>query len=326
MTNHLPHNENGLPVELEAWLNEQPKEEAKELEDVWTLAAHAQHFDIPSEPDEQRFDRMRAEVLQSAARSEQTSTRFHVSLRLVKMHTLKIAASLVLLVLAGSLWWTRPISYKAPAGDQMNVQLSDGSTVSLNSGSRLVHNRSFGSNNRRVQLNGEAFFDVMHGDTPFIVETFNGSVTVLGTRFNVRAWDSDYEPETVVALERGSVLLESRSQDATPVVLEPGQVSRILGKEAPTAPVLDNVEQRTSWRSGGLYFNDRPVGAVLDEIKRRYDVQVDISPVSLRQERITLVTSGEQGAESVLTVVARVRGYTLRETNGVFSLTMREHE
>ena len=320
---HIPHSEQGVPDELKAWLGEQPQEEANALEQAWNLAVHAQQFDLPSEPDTERFGQMREEVLRAAAQ-EQVHVRTH--LRLVSTPILRIAASLVVLVLAGTFLWTRPISHTAPVGDQLSVQLSDGSTVSLNSGSRLVHNRSFGSKNRRVTLKGEAFFDVAHSDTPFIVETFNGTVTVLGTRFNVRAWESDEDPETVVALERGSVLLESRAKAATPVVLEPGQVSRISGEAGPSAPEQADIEQKTAWRLGGLFFNDTPVGVVVDEIKRRFDVEVEMLPPSLRQERVTLRLSDARDAEFALSMIAMAREYTLRETDGVFSLTMPVHE
>lgn len=319
MNNHIPDSENGLPVELEAWLNEQPPEEAQALEHTWHLATHAQLFDVPGEPDPDRFKQMREGVLEAATHSVSVTPR--PSLRLVTGHWLKIAASLILLVLAGSLWWAQPISHVAPIGEQLRVQLSDGSSVSLNSGSRLAYNRLFGSSNRRIRLRGEAFFDVAHNETPFVVETFNGTVTVLGTRFNVRAWDSDDVPETIVALEEGSVLLESRSKETKPVVLEPGQVSRISGNAAPTSPTSVDIDQKTAWRLGGLFFIDAPVGVVVDEIKRRFDVEVDVQPLSLRRERVTLRLSEARDAEFALSMIAMAREYTLEETNGVFSLT-----
>ena len=323
MMQDSPHSDNEkpkLPGELEVWLKEKPFEEAKALEDIWNLAVHAQKFDVPSEPDPERFGKMRNEVFRSTAKSSTLSLRTDTRLRLVSQHWLKMAAAVVLLVLAGSVWWTQPITFTAPVGDQLSVKLSDGSTVSMNSGTRLAHNRSFGSTNRRVKLKGEAFFDVAHDDAPFVVETFNGTITVLGTRFNVRAWESDEEPETVVALEQGSVLLSSRSKEKKPVVLEPGQVSRISGSLAPTPPEIEDIDKRTAWRAGGLYFVDIPVGVAVDEIKRRYDVNVQVEPLELRQERITLVTNGEHDAETALAFIARVRNYTLEKTNGVFLL------
>ena len=126
MMDHIPHSEQGVPDELKAWLGEQPQEEANALEQAWNLAVHAQQFDLPSEPDTERFGQMREEVLRAAAQ-EQVHVRTH--LRLVSTPILRIAASLVVLVLAGTFLWTRPISHTAPVGDQLSVELSDCSTV-----------------------------------------------------------------------------------------------------------------------------------------------------------------------------------------------------
>ena len=309
-----------LPVEVEAWLDEQPVEDAQALKEVWTLAAHAQLFDPPCELDEKRFDQMCTAVHAATKTVKRASKSDRASMRLLNMRLLKVAASLIILVFAGSFWWTRPIVHVAPWGDQLSVHLPDGSDVALNSGSQLLHRRSFGSENRRVTLRGEAFFDVAHSHTPFLVETFNGTVTVLGTRFNVRAWESDDVPETVVVLEQGSVLLRGLTVDVDPVILKPGEISRISGVDAPSAPILVDINQNMSWRSGGLMFVDQRVGVVADEIQRRFNVQVKIIPESLRQERVTFRLSEVRNAEEVLSIVAVARGYTLEETNGLFKL------
>ena len=306
----------GLPVEVKDWLKDFPNDEAQSLEEIWTLAAHARQFDEPVELDQNRFSQMRNTVLQETTKEPARL----VVLHFVSSNMLRIAASLVILVIAGSLWWTRPISYTTAPGVQRTVQLGDGSTVFLNSGSRLSHTKMFGKKNRAVKLQGEAFFDVAHHETPFTVETFNGTVTVLGTRFNVRARDNEEAPETVVVLEQGSVRFASRTGNNTPVVLKPGQTSKITGASAPSTPVPTNVGQRTAWRVGGLYFIDEPVGMVIDEIERRFDVKVKVLPRSLRYELVSLRLSEARSAGEALSTIAIARDYTLREANGVFTL------
>ena len=309
-------NTNGLPVEVKALLEDYPQEEARSLEEIWTLAAHARQFDTPAETNPERFDLLREAVFHEVTQTPKVA----VHLRLVTSRTLRIAATLIILVLAGSLLWSRPVIYKAPQGNQRSVQLADGSTVTLNSGSQISHKKTFGSKNRQIKLKGEAFFEVAHHETPFTVETFNGTVTVLGTRFNVRAWDNEEAPETVVVLEQGSVQLASRTRGAAPVVLKPGESSRISGATAPTPPTPINVGQSTAWRVGGLYFVDEPVGVVIDEIVRRFDVEVRVLPRSLRQERVSLRLSEARSAGEALSMIAIARDYTLREANGVFTL------
>ena len=305
-----------LPEEVQAWLQEHAPQETQSIEEIWALAAHARQFDPPAEPDQERFARMRSAVLQEAT----TPPARPVLLRLVTSRMLKIAASLLILALAGSLWWTRPIAYTTAPGDQQTVQLADGTTVVLNSGSRLTHKPTFGSKDRAVKLQGEAFFIVAHHETPFTVDTFNGTVTVLGTRFNVRAWDNEEAPETVVVLEQGSVQFASRTSGTVPVVLKPGESSTISGASAPSTPVPTNIGQSIAWREGGLYFIDKPVGVVIDEIARRFDVEVKTMPPSVRQERVSLRLSEARSAGEALSMIAIARNYTLREANGVFTL------
>src|SRR5690606_693130 len=114
-----------------------------------------------------------------------------------------MAAAAVVVVGLGAALWLRPTVHRAPLGERLAVVLPDGSRVELNSGSRLAYRRTFGWRARRVDLHGEAFFDVVPADVPFTVRTFNSAVTVLGTRFNVRAWPDDEQAETAVVLEEG---------------------------------------------------------------------------------------------------------------------------
>ena len=115
-------------------------------------------------------------------------------LALFPMRWLAVAAVLIIGVIGARMWFA-PVTLTVPYGETASIQLSDGSMVELNSGSTIKYARSFGDE-RRVSLQGEAFFDVEKETRPFIVETFNGSVRVLGTTFNVKAWDD--ESKTVV--------------------------------------------------------------------------------------------------------------------------------
>jgi ferric-dicitrate binding protein FerR (iron transport regulator) len=80
---------------------------------------------------------------------------------------------------------------------------------------------------RRVRLVGEAFFEVEEHSTPFIVQTFNAEVTVLGTTFNVKAWPTSLDPATTVTLESGRVALNVLDRPDEAVQMDPGQTRRI---------------------------------------------------------------------------------------------------
>lgn len=116
-----------------------------------------------------------------------------------------VAAAAVLAIAIGLMIWMQPRVSSVPRGATQTLTLMDGSTITLSGGSTLSYPRSWGEEQRRVRLDGEAFFTVAPGDRPFVVETFNADVTVLGTQFNVRAWRDDPNPETAVALATGRV-------------------------------------------------------------------------------------------------------------------------
>lgn len=314
----------GLPAELEALLREKTEEDAASLGKAWQLAGHASLLDMPVTPEDARFEQMRREVLAATQVAASKPAADRPALRLIHTQWFRIAASLLILMIAGGIWWSRPVSYEAPIGKIININLADGSEIALNSGSRLTHSRSFGFGKRQVKLKGEAFFDIAHDETPFLVETFNGQIRVLGTRFNVRSWESDDTPETVVALEEGSVLFTAHHYSDASVVLKPGEISRILKTSTPTNPEPVEVSQNFAWRSGGIIFVDKEVGVVVDEIQRRFGVNVEISPVSLRKERVSLRLSEVRSAEEVLSTIADVRGYMLQEANSQYKLLMPE--
>ena len=158
---------------------------------------------------------------------------------------------------------------------------------------------------------------------PFVVETFNAAVTVLGTRFNVRAWPDDPARETIVALEEGAVRLATLHAPDQSVVLEPGQMSRVTGDKAPSAPAPISVEQMLIWREGGFFFGDYPVRIILAEAQRRFDVTIHI-PDTLAQQRLALFLSQPESVDTILDAVcgyldcryrATPKGYEILEAD-----------
>lgn len=315
----------GLPPEAKAWLEEHPEVAPAGLEDAWRLAGMARPYTPAVDPDPARFEAVRARVAAAVrenapVRVDRPPHQFHLT-RLFWF----AAASVVVLVGAGLGWWMRPVVLQAPYGERFAATLPDGSQVELNSGGRLQYRRTFGWRTRHVDLRGEAFFDVARSEVPFTVSTFNSAVTVLGTRFSVRAWPDDDQPETIVVLEEGAVRFAARAgddADGAAVVLQPGQMSRVPGGAAePTEPVPVAVEERLAWRAGGMVFVDQPIGAILNELERRFGLRVETRPASIRGVRLSLVTDHAGSAEEVLAMIAGTRGYTFRPVEGGYLLT-----
>jgi len=123
------------------------------------------------------------------------------------------ATVIVLLIAVGLFVRIQPKTMSVPYGEMQMVELRDGSLVELSGGSTLTYPGKWESGERRVRLDGEAYFDVIRQDVPFVVQTFNADVTVLGTQFNVRAWEDDPVPETAVTLAAGRVAVTPRRDD-----------------------------------------------------------------------------------------------------------------
>ncbi|MBO9732858.1 MAG: FecR domain-containing protein [Chitinophaga sp.] len=144
------------------------------------------------------------------------------------------AAAAVLLLVAGAAVWiwspraNRQLALDTAEGVRKKVSLEDGTQVWLNVGSHLTYPANISSSNREVYLRGEAFFEVaQQAAHPFIIHTANLNVQVLGTRFNVKAYDGEGSIETTLVEGRVAV-----SRNGNSLVLEPGEKA-ILKKKTP---------------------------------------------------------------------------------------------
>lgn len=240
--------------------------------------------------------------------------------------SLWLAASVVgLLLLGGAFWATVPVRRAAPPGTTLAVTLPAGTEVVLNAGSVLRHPRGFSwipglaRAQRRVDLQGEAFFQVAEDGRPFEVRTFNAEVRVLGTRFGVRARE-EVEGETAVVVEEGRVRLGARgvSTPSSAVVLEAGERSRIgVESPAPEPPAAVEVGAIAPWRSGGLTLVDRSLPAIFQELERVYGTSIRMGSGARESEgRVSLYYPGPVALERVLEDVTTARGLRYREVAG----------
>ena len=185
---------------------------------------------------------------------------------------LRIAASLALLI--GLSWWLLTpsasgdmISYTAT--DIENINLQDGSVITANSGSELTYEKNLKGTERRVQLNGEAYFDVEPDPTkPFVVKTDIGSVTVLGTEFSV--YSSAKEQFKVVVNEGKVAVVTEQGEEVTVVAGESAYLDNNY-KLIKVKGVTD-----LFWLSKTLKFRDTKLALVFDILEKNYKVEIDV--------------------------------------------------
>lgn len=153
-----------------------------------------------------------------------------------------------------------------PKGAYYTVVLSDQTKVWVNANSKLTFPSSFSGPERRVQIDGEAFFEVSHdAKHPFIVETNGTQVQVLGTKFNVNA----YTDHVKTTLEEGKVQQISNRQKVT---LTPGQYAEWDGNNLQVA--LANLAKDLAWKNKEFRFENDDMIHIAYELSRWYDVQV----------------------------------------------------
>ena len=184
-----------------------------------------------------------------------------------------------------------------PRGGEYALQLADGSRVWLNAETRLRYPVAFAGTERRVELTGEAYFEVSKDATrPFIVRANGVDVRVLGTSFNVAA----YGAEVVTTLVEGRVAVEAGSERVT---LEPDRQAVWDGKQMEVRQV--DASNYGLWRKGIFYFEDRRLEEILDALARWYGVEVFYVNPETKDMRFTVEIKRYENIDVILRRIAQ---------------------
>lgn len=186
-------------------------------------------------------------------------------------------------------------------GEKATVNLPDGSTVTLNSDSKLYYPSNFSSKERWIRLEGEAYFHVKksHGRT-FTVKTSHMDVQVLGTTFNVTAYKDD--SHSSVVLVEGSVAASAHG--AAPTIIKPNQ-RYTLDNGSGDALVADVESYNyTCWRDGIINFESEPIVSVLNKLARQFDLKFEFDAALFKADRITGKIDLNDGVEAALKTVS----------------------
>ncbi len=193
------------------------------------------------------------------------------------------------------------ISYstiKTKNGTQYNVVLPDGSLVKLSANSSIRFPNRF-EDKRRVEVKGEAYFDVKRDATKkFIVYTDNQFIEVLGTQFNIKAYDD--EKVTTTALISGSLLVASRIKGfAQYTILKPGQIA-VNGPNRALSVHNTHIEKEKALQRGDFHFDGETLPEILTILSRWYDVSFIYEVSPSRVIRYGGVISRDKNLSSVL--------------------------
>lgn len=201
-------------------------------------------------------------------------------MRMVFRRVLRVAAVVALLLGVGYSTYVytfdsvseQMVALNVPAGQRIEVTLSDGTSVWLNSGSRLEYPSVFGRHRREVKLTGEAMFEVTHdAGHPFVVETFASDVEVLGTKFNVEA-DAETGSFSTTLLEGRVRLTDPATHRA--IVLEPNDEARLTEGRISVERNADL--DAVCWTEGLISIRGLSFEELMRKFEKAYNVRIDI--------------------------------------------------
>lgn len=308
-----PANERRVDDVRRIWLASRPVP-ARDVDRMWTqlrAAANveppaARSFDVPTGERKRRT---------SPAGLARWSTRTFPAATWAAALVLLAASAAAFFSLARSSPSTRaavaPRLYATGPAQTANIRLRDGTQVILAPASRLTVPDDFGARERGVDIDGRAFFDVVHDSAhPFRVRA-KGTVTEdIGTRFDVSAYDD--ETGVVVIVADGTVALgrlgaDSASRGAEGVIVNRGERGRAGGPDGTTT--VDRVSLNlVAWTEGRLSFAKAPLAQVARTIGRWYDLDVRVPDAALRGRLITADFETQSPKEMVVSLATAVGG------------------
>ena len=235
-------------------------------------------------------------------------------------------AAIVILTIGGTIgiWQIssslKPETYfvcETPYGEKSKVVLSDGTVVWLNAGSTLKYSNKFNTANRKVELNGEGYFEVQRNEKlPFFVKTKDLQLQVLGTKFNFRDYPEDHE--VVVSLLEGKVELNNLLKKEKEAILAPDEraiLNKTNGRMTVETVTASNASQ---WTDGYLFFDEELLPDIVKELERSYNVTIRIANDSLNTFRFYgNFVRREQSIQEVLDALASTEKiqYKIEERN-----------
>ena len=286
-------------------------EEQATLFNQWMEEWEASIFSTPAPAVDQAWQRLQETI------DSHTGRTVHMQW----WHKAVAAAAIIVIIGCAAIWSfsgstaTQTYLCSAPAGSKTQVTLPDGSKVWLNGGSSLAYTNQFNNDNRRVELHGEAYFEVQkHQGKPFTVHTQGYDVTVKGTKFNVSAYDND--PISTTTLMEGKVELSDGKQNLS---LAPGdavQFDKATGQLQRYA--TDGFAD--GWRSGRLMYPDITLEQFGRVLSRQYNVNVHLANSQCANMRISVMLQNNETIDEVASALTRITGHNITRNGDTLTI------
>lgn len=230
--------------------------------------------------------------------------------KLFGLHYWKYAAvGLIALLITVDIFYDRPVvpdavnMVEVPKGQRVNLVLSDGTKVCLNSNSRLHYPAVFSNKQRHVELEGEAFFEVTHDEKcPFVVQVPDMTIKVLGTTFNVKAYRDEV---TYVTLKSGKVEVCTTDERESAMLNPNEQVSysKLTGLKLHRV----NGNAFYVWKAGEIAYVDNSLSEIVKDLERRFNVHIRIEGAGLAERKFSLRVENNVTLSQILALLKGTR-------------------
>ena len=217
---------------------------------------------------------------------------------------MRYAAVVLLLVSFSYVGWDylKPDNYVTitvkQSEDVKKIKLADGSTAWLKSGSSLKIPETFTADNRKLSLQGEAFFDVAkNAQSPLYISTNYVNIKVLGTAFNVKTDEEHQNVETVLA--RGKVALLDKQWKAV-LDMSPGEKVTYNNRKNEYATEVVDVNICTAWRLNQFVFENVTLREIVNQLSVKFNVNINLESSKLAQRKFRCVINEDESLPDIL--------------------------
>jgi ferric-dicitrate binding protein FerR (iron transport regulator) len=274
-----------------------------------------QDWNVHPELDEigqKNWKRLEYKINRADSTMDNTTTTRRLWIQVASIAAILIAGlfggSILTYLLSDSKGVQEELVFETPRGEKSLVKLPDGSQVWLNANSRLVYH-SFSSSHRQVELKGEAFFNVVHNEkAPFVVKTDKCEVEVLGTTFNVMAYNEFGRQEITLLTGKVNVHTDKNEQ-----VINPGQA--LILKDDKVQVVEVNTSQASGWVENKFNFKDIPLSELMKRLENWYDVDITLENNIGKEINYTGTFKNEETIWQVLDAIKVYTPIAYKKTN-----------
>lgn len=228
----------------------------------------------------------------------------------------KIAATVIVLIASSIILYfyftqSRNIELTAKAGNML-VQLPDGTIVALNLGSTIIYPEKFAGDKRKVDISGEAYFNVKHDETkPFVISSGDARIEVMGTSFNVNTRASSGKIDVV--LTTGKVAVYYKQHKDEKVVLMPGEKAEIEKEGQQIKKTINPDPNYMAWKTKKLVFDNTTLEEIVNTLNSVYHANIVITGNELKACRVT-ATFSDQPINGVLNVLQKTLDLQINES------------